>query len=295
MQKFLAFLGLVAVILAISGAIFARSLFTPRAWWFLLCTLLTLIIGIAARFLPLTLLGLTLFLWFCWEWLLFALRVRTTLRRVRLQRSVLDKHGPVRMLWAGQSFQVEVAVSLPEQGLAWLRYLGLEPALPHVAVTERVPYGVEQTDCEPGTIPGVDGALRVGAPLTLTYTIRCGSVGTARFEGVRLQVADLQGFFYHSTFLQAPVSLRILPSIVDYDARSSTKKRHNQLPPPGVHRLYQPGSGSELLDLRDYMPGDPPRTIAWKVSARCPSAAPCSSILRARSGCPRARALPCSV
>src|SRR5207302_354096 len=38
--------------------------------------------------------------------------------------------------------------------------------------------------------------------------------------------------------------------------------------PPGMHRLYRPGSGSELLDLRDYQPGDPPRTIAWKVSAR---------------------------
>src|SRR5262249_31416622 len=30
----------------------------------------------------------------------------------------------------------------------------------------------------------------------------------------------------------------------------------------------RPGSGSELLDLRDYLPGDPPKTIAWKVSAR---------------------------
>ena len=39
-------------------------------------------------------------------------------------------------------------------------------------------------------------------------------------------------------------------------------------PPPGVHRLKRPGGGSELLDLRDYMPGDPPKMIAWKPSAR---------------------------
>jgi uncharacterized protein (DUF58 family) len=38
--------------------------------------------------------------------------------------------------------------------------------------------------------------------------------------------------------------------------------------PPGIHRFRRPGSGSELLDLRDYLPGDPPKTIAWKVSAR---------------------------
>jgi uncharacterized protein (DUF58 family) len=35
-----------------------------------------------------------------------------------------------------------------------------------------------------------------------------------------------------------------------------------------MHRHLRPGSGSELLDLRDYLPGDPPKTIAWKVSAR---------------------------
>src|SRR5262249_22998792 len=28
------------------------------------------------------------------------------------------------------------------------------------------------------------------------------------------------------------------------------------------------GTGSELLDLRDYLPGDPPKMIAWKASAR---------------------------
>ena len=48
----------------------------------------------------------------------------------------------------------------------------------------------------------------------------------------------------------------------------ASKKRHNQLMPPGIHRFRRPGSGSELLDLRDYLPGDPPKTIAWKVSAR---------------------------
>jgi len=30
----------------------------------------------------------------------------------------------------------------------------------------------------------------------------------------------------------------------------------------------RPGTSSELLDLREYLPGDPPKTIAWKLSAR---------------------------
>jgi hypothetical protein len=85
---------------------------------------------------------------------------------------------------------------------------------------------------------------------------------------VRVQVADLQGFFYHGGFLRDARTCRVLPMLVDAEGRGPTTKRHNLLPPPGVHRLRRPGSGSELLDLRDYLPGDPPKMIAWKVSAR---------------------------
>src|SRR5205807_372769 len=58
------------------------------------------------------------------------------------------------------------------------------------------------------------------------------------------------------------------PALVDAEGKTATSKRHNLLPPPGINRLLRPGTGSELMDLRDYLPGDPPRTIAWKVSAR---------------------------
>jgi uncharacterized protein (DUF58 family) len=80
--------------------------------------------------------------------------------------------------------------------------------------------------------------------------------------------ADVQGFFYRAWFVREGRSLRVLPTLSDERGRSPTSKRVNLLTPPGVHRLRRPGSGSELLDLRDYMPGDPPKTIAWKVSAR---------------------------
>src|SRR5262249_3487199 len=77
-----------------------------------------------------------------------------------------------------------------------------------------------------------------------------------------------QGFFYHRTFVPGVVVCPVLPARVDSRGRTVTSKQHNLLPPPGIHRLRRSGSGSELLDLRDYLPGDPPKTIAWKVSAR---------------------------
>src|SRR4029077_5859141 len=100
------------------------------------------------------------------------------------------------------------------------------------------------------------------------YGIRCGLAGRVRFEGVRLEMADLQGVFYHAAFLPGLLALRVLPPLADARGHRPTVKRHNLLPSPGLHRHLRPGSGSELLDLRDYLPGDPPKTIAWKVSAR---------------------------
>src|SRR5262249_45207552 len=90
----------------------------------------------------------------------------------------------------------------------------------------------------------------------------------ARLEGLKVQLADLQGFFYLQAFVPGVVAYRVLPRLVDAGGHSPTTKRHNLLPPPGQHRLRRPGGGGELLDLRDYLPGDPPKTIAWKVSAR---------------------------
>jgi hypothetical protein len=89
-----------------------------------------------------------------------------------------------------------------------------------------------------------------------------------RFEGLKVRVADFHGFFYRRVFLREPVEFLVLPPLTDDEGRQRATKRFNTLPPPGIHRLRRPGSGSELLDLRDYRPGDPPKMIAWKPSAR---------------------------
>jgi uncharacterized protein (DUF58 family) len=226
---------------------------TSRAWWLLLALLGMLVFGILRSLTPLMLLSLSLLAWLGWEWLLFVLRVHLTLPGLRLERSIGDSAGSVVSLWAGRTFTVRV--SLHSDGP--LR-------LPYLHVTDRVPLTVEPVE-------GVfltAGELGPEQPLELSYRIHCPAAGQARFEGVRLQLSDLQGFFYHVRFLADPLVLPILPALVGRPSRLGTRKQENALMPPGIHRLHRPGSGSELLDLRDYLPGDPPRTIAWKVSAR---------------------------
>src|SRR5262249_30058339 len=136
--------------------------------------------------------------------------------------------------------------------------------LPCARISEFLPLSAEKTAGE----TSCDAALSSGDRVVLDYSLRWSAPGRARFEGVTVQLADFQGFFYFSTFIPSVAVHRVLPPLADAEGRWPTVKRRNLLPAPGLHRHLRPGSGSELLDLRDYLPGDPPKTIAWKVSAR---------------------------
>ena len=226
---------------------------TSRAWWFLCISLLVLLFGLWIGSPGLTLVPLALLFWFGGEWLLFAVRIPLAVRRLRVLREVYDERGPVATLWAGRPFEVGLRLES-----------GARLPLPYVALDDRPPFAVEYL----GGPIAVDGPVGGGDGLEVRYHVRCRGPGLARFEGVRVHVADFQGFFVHTAFVPGVAVYRVLPVLAEGRDPTPTLKRDNQLPPPGVHRLRRPGSSSELLDLRDYMAGDPPRTIAWKVSAR---------------------------
>jgi hypothetical protein len=60
---------------------------TPRAWWFLLLVFSLVGVGVVAEIASPALLGLTLLLWFIFEWLTFSIRSQLTVR-VALRREV---------------------------------------------------------------------------------------------------------------------------------------------------------------------------------------------------------------
>ena len=226
---------------------------TRRAWWLVMVSAVLVMLGLASGSAILWMAALTVILWIVGEGLLFNLRAKLVIRGLKLRRIISDERGPVTSLWAGRPFEVQLTLRL-EEG----------PLLPYIAFEEPVPFALEVTDGE----AKAEGAIGPGQPMKTSYSIRAARPGAARFEGVRVQFADHQGLFYHVAFVRLEAEYRILPPLADAEGKTPTSKRYNLLPPPGIHRLPRPGSGSELLDLRDYMPGDPPKTIAWKVSAR---------------------------
>ncbi|MGF1583456.1 MAG: DUF58 domain-containing protein [Gemmataceae bacterium] len=226
---------------------------TTRGGWVLVSAFLLVCLSLFAQLPSLAFIGLTLLVWFFWNQLAFQLKFHWQRNKFQLHLEVQDELGPVQSLWAGKHFRVFVSLSSKSR-------------LPstYLRMTARLPYhGVG-----PKVAPTTQGVTRRGRSLDITYTIVCVSPGTVRFEGVEIQCADLHGFFYTRLFLRCPKLYSVLPGVYAASNHSPLLKRENLLPLLGAHRHPRPGSGSELLDLRDYIAGDPPKTIAWKVSAR---------------------------
>ena len=202
---------------------------------------------------PIGLIAVVLISWFAWEWAAFLIGTRRLPEKIHVIREVHDEHGPADTLWVGKAFEVRVEILLRR---GW--------SVPYVMLTERLPPAIDR---EGGDFH-YEGSLQVGRPIRLTYRIRSPGVGQIRFEGLRLRTSDIQGFFHHVAFVHSVKTYRVLPPLADAKGHTATVKRTNLLPPPGYHRHKRPGSGSELLELHEYRPGDPPKTIAWKVSAR---------------------------
>jgi uncharacterized protein (DUF58 family) len=228
---------------------------TPRGWWFLIIVLL--LCGLGAGLSPqigdsVVVVGFVLLTWFLWEWGQFAYGYYVLVPRLTLGRELSDERKVVPLLWAEGEFNVRARVGI------------VGGTLPYVIAADWMPTDAKRVDGSEEVV----AALAPGRPVEITYRLQCPVPGELRFEGVRIRIADRQGFFYHRALIRDGSPYPVLPRLTGAEGQRRASKKINIFPPPGVHRLKRPGGGSELLDLRDYIPGDPPKMIAWKPSAR---------------------------
>lgn len=228
---------------------------TSRGAWLLFVLLVMATLGVlsAARTGPtLALIGLIGLTWLVSSWLHFILRVQFDLPRVKIKREFYDGKNLARSFFPERTYEVHLKILLPEKG-----YLG------YVAIRDILPL-----NCHIQGNSDYFGALQGGVIQTISYHLTTQGVGEIRFEGVEVRYADACGFFYRRKVIRNLSSMAVFPVPLPTKSAGRTTKRHNIYPPPGVHRLRLPGGGGELLDLRDYQSGDPPKLIAWKASAR---------------------------
>lgn len=229
---------------------------TARGWWLLFWpgAMAAVALPWLSYYSPtLAVLALSVLSWFLAEWVWFLIRSRAADGHITVERRVMQGDRELPNLWAGLDGVIRVRVRLNSRF-----------RLPVVVLADKLPVGLTVA----GGSRKLVGSLDPGGTLDLEYMVHPTLPGVARFEGLEVRVSDLGGFFYRRRFLRLPTEYLILPPLTDDEGGQRATKRFNSLPPPGVHRIRRPGSGSELLELRDYRPGDPPKMIAWKVSAR---------------------------
>lgn len=102
----------------------------------------------------------------------------------------------------------------------------------------------------------------------LDYEIQTPICGKMVFPGIQLEISDFWGFFRTEQFVPVSEKATVLPFLIRPQTTVSVLKHNNLQRHIGHHRNRSSGVSSELLGIRDYRVGDPPRTIAWKPTAR---------------------------
>jgi uncharacterized protein (DUF58 family) len=228
---------------------------TPRGRWFLAAagpTAVggTLVLAGAAALVPL--LGMAALGWFLARWAAFAWQVRQARGRLVVRRELRAGGRAVSSVWAYSNPVVRLTVELTAG------------SLPRVVLADRPPADLDGVEPDEHV-----GRLVAGSPVVIDTPVKPTAMGVLRFEGLAVRAFDPCGLFEARWFVRHVTEVPVLPPLLSAaGGKQRGVKRVNALPPPGLYRLRRPGGGGELLDLRDYRPGDPPKTIAWKASAR---------------------------
>ncbi len=214
---------------------------TNRFRLLVVCGILGLLVGTLREQSGLSLLSLIVLVYLYVCWLLFFVQEQLIAARLKCQRTINGNSGATT-LWADRVANIELRLGLGGFRLpAYFQAMDLMP-------------DIFQLETGSNAIFTLQGKKE----LRLDYTVRCLSAGKIRFAGIRYRLQDAQGFFVSERTVFGGMELKILPSYESVRDARPTVKRLNSLPQHGIHQLARAGVGSELLELREYQPGDPP-------------------------------------
>jgi uncharacterized protein (DUF58 family) len=164
------------------------------------------------------------------------------------QLRVTSKVAPERVL-EGETAVVAYELS-SQTGAEWLE---LRPTLPS---------GLS-------VLKGSDGALVLslspGERRTIELAVRATRWGGAMAGGARVRASGLAGGVWFTGAAQATAPLRVLPAIERLRRLVAPLRTQTAV---GPRRSAARGEGLELADVRPWVPGDRPRRLHWRATAR---------------------------
>jgi uncharacterized protein (DUF58 family) len=138
----------------------------------------------------------------------------------------------------------------------------------HFAVTHRLtrPALVELAPDAPAEVE-VDAVVQMlmvspATPAQTQLRVTPRRLGEHRWPPVRVRIAGPLGLAWWSQKLTADFKLQVVPEMMRADSRGLGGVRG------GARATAVVGAGAEVLQLRDYRPGDPQHLIDWKAVAR---------------------------
>jgi uncharacterized protein (DUF58 family) len=161
----------------------------------------------------------------------------------------------------GAPFTVKCYVR--HRGDAPLRLAHLQPLLPEAAgmTGARVVDEPENAD---------DGGLEVAPHARTEFSFRlvASAAGRVVLHGLAVRLRGPLSLFEVPLYFPNPLAVKVLPSAAAMQRGTARTVTGLPLERTGTTRLRRPGGGTELRELREMLPGDPFKSIAWRPSAR---------------------------
>lgn len=117
----------------------------------------------------------------------------------------------------------------------------------------------------PGTPPLMTGIANPGTSQELTYTVHPYRRGEYEWQGIYIRQLSNWGLAWHQWRVDAAQTVAVYPDLVGLRALSIRLALQSA---GAMRQKRKQGMGTEFSELREYNPGDDPRSIDWKATAR---------------------------
>ncbi len=179
-------------------------------------------------------------------------------RRVRAQRLEFA-------WWLAQretSVSGAVVPQVPFQVRCYVRHRGAH-RIELTRVTPVLANGAKVLDQEPQAISVLPRARN-----EFSFTLTARAAGRVVLHGLAVSLRGPLGLFDVPLYFPNALAIKVLPRTVSVRASTLGVLTGSPLDRSGRHRMRRRGGGTELHELREFLPGDPFKSIAWKASAK---------------------------